>query len=355
MKLYFVLDYLGGRGGVETVVTAISNQFVNKGHEVAILLPKPSGDKSWEREVPNVYYYNEKHDKGNAIDNCIGVAQIIQKIGVPDAIIATHTPHSVLYSRVALGLHSKVPIISWLHQPLKSFYDPHYVKYADLYWAISASIKKELIKSKIDSDKICLVGNPINLNVSMIEPILGNHFVYIGRLENNQKQIDLLLNTLALFQNKWSLDIIGDGPDNEKLKSLAERLNIRDRVRFHGWSYDPWDIVRSIRISALVLVSKYEGFGLVVAEALSRGIPVIATKVEGPDELIQPHENGWLIEPGSSQQLLDAFNEINDLSNDQLKLLSRNARKSVDKYATEKAMDKMIETFINIKERRNRL
>jgi UDP-D-galactose:(glucosyl)LPS alpha-1,6-D-galactosyltransferase len=55
--------------------------------------------------------------------------------------------------------------------------------------------------------------------------------------------------------------------------------------------------------SLLVLASDYEGFGLVVVEALARGIPVISTNVAGPSDIIKDGVNGWLIPPGDFEGL----------------------------------------------------
>ncbi len=86
-----------------------------------------------------------------------------------------------------------------------------------------------------------------------------------------------------------------------KLEDQAERLGIRDRVIFTGFRYDVNRLMTAFDV--LVLPSLWEGFGMVLLEAMALGKPVIGTRVGGIPEVIEDGVNGYLVEPGSPQQL----------------------------------------------------
>ena len=79
MKIYFVLEYLEGQGGVESVVTQIIKAFERRGIETAVLLAEPSLEIAWEKELPSVYYYDE-HRTAFGIDRVVGRVQGLSRL-----------------------------------------------------------------------------------------------------------------------------------------------------------------------------------------------------------------------------------------------------------------------------------
>ena len=91
------------------------------------------------------------------------------------------------------------------------------------------------------------------------------------------------------------LVIVGSGPLSENLKLMAHRLGIKDRVVFCGYRNDIPEIMTEIDV--LVLGSDYEGFGLVLLEAMSAGTPILATRVSAIPEIVVDGETGLLVPP----------------------------------------------------------
>ncbi len=91
------------------------------------------------------------------------------------------------------------------------------------------------------------------------------------------KRIDTLLDAAALLPAglAWRVDILGDGPERRALEALAPRLGIGSRVRFHGWTRNPYPAMR--RALVTVLTSSYEGFSNTVLESMALGTPVITS------------------------------------------------------------------------------
>ena len=116
---------------------------------------------------------------------------------------------------------------------------------------------------------------------------------------------------LANLNLDWQLDLIGDGSKSEikSIESFIQQLNIGKRVNLRGWSASPWDLV--INPTAILLTSKYEGFGMTLAEACARGIPCISSDCPvGPRDIITNGVNGFLYPPGDIDRLSKALNKI---------------------------------------------
>ncbi len=131
-------------------------------------------------------------------------------------------------------------------------------------------------------------------------------FVFIGRLVD-WKALDIVMEAVARTP-LVTLDVIGDGPMLPVWGSLAERLGIRDRVRFHGWMSQQQCAKHLSGCCALVLPSLFECGGAVVLEAMAMSKPVIATAWGGPLDYLDA-SCGILIEPRSRQALVDGFSE----------------------------------------------
>lgn len=121
---------------------------------------------------------------------------------------------------------------------------------------------------------------------------------------------DLLI-SLSKISGDWQLDVYGDGKDVNKCKTFSRELGIDDRVIWHGWVDDPWSTVKEA--TALVLTSEYEGFGMVLVEALSRGVYCISSNCEvGPADIIKDNENGRLFNKDNLNELQSILQNIVD-------------------------------------------
>ena len=113
------------------------------------------------------------------------------------------------------------------------------------------------------------------------EPVPGR-VLFLGRLAA-QKRPDLALRALARVPGA-ELEIANDGPDRAALAQLASQLGVAERVRFLGYRDDVPALLA--RASCLLVTSDYEGASLVVPEAMAAGVPVVATRAGGVDEVL---------------------------------------------------------------------
>ena len=142
------------------------------------------------------------------------------------------------------------------------------------------------------------------------EPIPRAHFatpegapllLAMGRLHES-KAHDVSLRALALLPDAY-LWIAGSGPEEAKLKALAEDLGVAPRVRFLGWRTDAPSLYRSADLC--VFPSRFEPLGNVVIQAWAHGLPVIAANAAGPASLIRDGADGALVPIDNAEALAD--------------------------------------------------
>lgn len=224
-----------------------------------------------------------------------------------------------LKSKVVYWDHGMLPYISRIKnartQGIKLIFGReirHGIKHADAHLAISSGIS-DMIKSIEPAAKVYLVYNPLPAYSGPLvrrskQPI----FLYIGRLVERPKNLSLMLKGLARIKHKnWELRIIGTGPDENKLRHLAHRLKICDRIKWLGFREDPYAELKEA--TALLLTSKSEGFGLVIVEANQRGIPVISSDCEsGPSDIVISGINGYLFKEGDVNSFVEILSGVID-------------------------------------------
>ena len=136
--------------------------------------------------------------------------------------------------------------------------------------------------------------------------------LFVGRVVY-QKGLDLLLHALAnLTDRGWTLTIVGDGPLRPSLETLAQNLGIAEQVKFVGWKKNDALWAEYQRANLFTYPSRHEGMPNVVLEAMAAGLPVIATRIAGNEELVVPETTGLLIEPENQQQLETALKSLMD-------------------------------------------
>lgn len=134
--------------------------------------------------------------------------------------------------------------------------------------------------------------------------------INLAMMTENKGQFDLLAAFAKAFPAPSEVELWfgGDGPIRPQLEEQAQALNIAGRVRFLG-RVPPQDVpALLVGADMMVFPSHYETFGVVVAEALSLGVPVIATRCGGPESIIQQGD-GVLVEPHAPDELAEVLKE----------------------------------------------
>lgn len=128
-----------------------------------------------------------------------------------------------------------------------------------------------------------------------------DRIVVLGRLVSH-KRVDVVLDAFARLRRDAALagrdlllDVIGQGPDRDRLVAASARLGLTDRVTFHGYLSEDDKGALLARASVHVCASDAEGWGQAVIDAAAWGVPTVARDVPGLRDSIRPGESGWLV------------------------------------------------------------
>jgi glycosyltransferase involved in cell wall biosynthesis len=139
--------------------------------------------------------------------------------------------------------------------------------------------------------------------------------------------------------------VVGDGPEQEALAALAERLHVRDRVRLHGPSADVVEILAGADV--LAAPSRNEGMGRALVEAMALGVPVVGAAVGGIPTVVGDGEAGRLIPPDDPAALATALIELG--RDDRLRArLADAARDRAEAFSTAVAEAKLLELYATL-------
>ncbi|QLP97516.1 MAG: glycosyltransferase [Rhodoblastus sp.] len=104
------------------------------------------------------------------------------------------------------------------------------------------------------------------------------------------------------------LTLLGEGADRERIEAEVARLHLGDRVVLTGYQSEPWRFYETAR--CFVSSADSEAFGLVVAEALAFGLPVVSTRTEGPSEILENGRHGVMVPIGDEDALALAIDRV---------------------------------------------
>ena len=160
----------------------------------------------------------------------------------------------------------------------------------------------------VELDNVVAIPDPLSLYPKTVSPLTEKRIVAVARY-SHEKGIDLLLQAWALVEKQtdgWRLDVYGDG-DRIPYNQLIEDLRIdRSRCELHGRT----DNVETEYINSgiFVLSSRFEGFGMVLTEAMACGLPVVSFDCPwGPRSILSDGNDGSLVENGNVEALSDSL------------------------------------------------
>jgi len=196
----------------------------------------------------------------------------------------------------------------------------HFFRQVDVIIANSRSTAEGVLQFGIDRSKIRVVhpglSPPRRSAQTQAIPQLvtrgRTNILFVGRCEPIKGLEDLLKAMALLGDHDVRLGIVGDTDEDpeyfESLRQLVGRLGLRTRVHFVG-RIDEEAVLAEwyARSDILVLPSLWEGYGIVLLEAMSFGLPVIATRVGGIPEIVSDGRNGLLVEAGNVPDLARAM------------------------------------------------
>ena len=305
-------------GGAESVCVILANYFASKGYDSRIWVLNLKKPQLLERVDPRVTVCDLKTPRlrGAPLALC---RMLLGSRAATYLIFNQNMALSMLVARFILGRKDRIVtrLIShltskkkmetkmnrWISDPLAKIILPQ----SDLIIAQSESMRADLVDgSDRLSTKVVTIHNPVleqNEPHRLFKRPL--QILFVGRL-SPEKNVDVILRAFCLVLQNYpqcKLVIVGEGPEELKLKALAQKLMIESLVVFAGYQADvaPW--FRNSRLT--VLTSTYEGFPNALVESISFGTPVVSYDCEsGPAEIIENGLNGFLVANQNFEELV---------------------------------------------------
>lgn len=207
---------------------------------------------------------------------------------------------------------------------------------------LSANFIPDFITFVPDVDKSKLLAIPnMNSFASVEKAEKENRVLFVGRLISSVKGCDKLL---RIWKNasqgidNWTLDIVGDGPDKLSLINIAKSLNLNN-VMFHGFKNPAHYYAKS---KILCLTSVYEGFGMVLTEAMQHGtVPIAFNSYKALKDIIENKVDGCIIDAFDEQSFASSLRNL--MLDDALRnSMSKNALQSVNKFSIDNIISKWL-------------
>lgn len=340
--------------------SALSSTMINKGYPVIVITPGKMEDKVLSDSSTVIYTWPSQQP--TKIIDAIFLSKVIKK----------HKPFMILANFEAVNISM---IVSWLMRvPFRfayyhtSFNNPllkvNFIvkyqvmrkalvyKFATMVMTVSSAMEYELQKIyAVPKQKIKLFYNAIEdhkIRNSLRDPH-EKSIICVGGFKEGKGQ-DVLLKAmpkLLAYYPGLKLTLVGGGETETKIRDLVNELNIKDSVIFTGWISRLKEILFHVANADIAIVpSLYEAFPYVVVEAMSVGVPVIASNVGGIPEVIRDGNNGFLVNPDDPNLLAEKILLL--LGNDELrKTMGQNARESfLTNFELKKAISKQADWLI---------
>lgn len=271
-------------GGIENMLVDIVNEQV-EGNEISLIVINDMVDQNIVKKLDKrvkIFFCKRRRKSKNPLP-LLKLNFYLRRI--KPSIVHVH------YDELARFVVGKWNMVRTIHNTTNDFGES---KYFSACYAISKAVQDEW---KLAGKETILVENGLaceSINSQKNELFNDEllHFVQVSRLYIKQKGQDILLNALAkikkdnLCEINFRMHLIGDGPSREILQDKAKTLEISDIVVFEGNKSREWVYDNLCNFDLFIQPSRYEGFGLTVAEAMVAKVPVLTSHIEGPVEIM---------------------------------------------------------------------
>jgi len=357
-------------GGVAAHVFNLSEKLTRRGHQVTVLTRGPwrgtyhtktnSGDVYRVQFIPLYPFHLTPHG--------FYIHRLLRSLECEFDLLHLHSPLIPI-------IHTALPVVVTEHGTVKGFIDN--LALIDLYSLVAKVFQKMYIsidrKIVERGDKVIAVSQAcaqelrewyrlkkdINIIYNGVDtrffiPRSGSqdqaYILYSGQLISKKGLPDLIRSASYICREYPDMKFIlaGDGPLKNKLMRQVNQLGLNNNFSFAGY-LDRNELLTYYQLATIcVLPSYHEGLPTVLLEAMSCGIPTVATSVAGNAELVKDGETGFLVPPKNPQKLAEAILRI--LADEKLRQnMGRNAREKAEHlYDWEVMIDKIVECYKSV-------
>lgn len=375
-------------GGEQRVVSILSNLLVNHGYDVTILCTDINAKVDYDlygldrkvsikyiRGYNNKYViklrqFREKLFNENANSGKYKRSLFVQKFincdlitkflliysinkGKYDIVISLSSFYNTMLAAVSHKIKAKT--VGWQHSFSDAYFDykgrrhfnqDKYTRYMfkklDRYVVLTKYDKKYL-KKKFDYNAV-VIGNPKSLNSDVVSDLKHKRFLSLGRFVS-VKNYEMLIDIFNIFHKKnkeWELHIVGEGELKEKYLKKIKEYKLEKYIKVVDYIKDVKECY--LNSSVYLLPSLYEGFPMVLTEAIEFGLPVISFNIAVAPELIKNGKSGYIVKNYDIEKYAECMNV---LASDPklLRSFSKEARNISLKRSNQMIVEKWIKLF----------
>ena len=366
MKLLFVVNDISFYGGLEKIVLKLSEYLIQNGFKVTILSLNKNNDKYYyefdknikldELKIPyiinsNNFFIKKIEEKRLKMRIKESVQEYLKKNKF-DIMIGTFYQINDIMTEL-----SGIKKIAWEHTHYYGYIDPeiHYLglkgkfkkKYHELIYfkirkkkylkldKVIVLTKRDLKTWQKDLSNVEYIHNALttsNENKSINYDIENKRIVSVGRLEEQKGFIYLIdvFEEVLIQRPDWCLNIVGEGNNYNLLKEKIKTKKLDNNIKIINFKNNIGE--EYTKASMYISTSIFEGFGLVITEAMSYGLPIIAFDCyASPRELIKNNVNGLLCSNRNIKEMAKKIIYLID-NKEIRKKMSMNATKESEKY-----------------------
>lgn len=370
------------KGGVETAAYNTVKELSKLGHNVAVLtsrerinisnLEKFQNFKIFRYKsyyLPEIRHLPQSSNLGLVPKALLNLPKIIRKYKIDIIHLEGRLFPISLFSALMNLIVFKRPMFLTIQGRLRGgftnyieyFFDLFVTKlvYTKLNKIICVSESLKIYLNKLGKIRERLIVIPNGVDIHLFKKVDSANFldkyldkdknvkkvIFVGRLDH-QKGVQYLIKAIPLILKRYKkvhFFILGNGNLEPQLKQLSKNLNVQSNLEFINMI--PLDKMPEFYSSADIfcLPSLHEGFPLSIAEALSIGLIIVASNVEGIPEAITENENGFLFEPRNVEQLSQKLIKALTLNQEQINKITQNNRKLARKEYSWEIITKKIE------------
>lgn len=345
MKILYITPFVEGAGGVQRVLSTKTNYLIeNYNYEVSILATNSGVDNKHYEFNEKINFFSEQA-VGEFFTYLYSYSKILKKYIKnikPDIIIVCDNGYKGYAVPFLIPKNQKIifechgtrnteekrnRIFNYILNGLKyKFFDVCASKFSKII------VPVDDFKNEFRSNNLIVIPNPLWFFTNSEPNYNSKKVIAVGR-HCYQKNFEKMLSIWQKVVSKhpdWVLEIYGESDSKFDLKSVSSILGIDKNVVFY-------DAVKNINekyleASFLLLTSRFEGFGMVLIEAMASGLACVSFNCRrGPKDIINNNWNGFLIEVGNEEAFVEKVNLLIEDENLRIKM-GQNAKNSVSKY-----------------------
>lgn len=338
-KILFVINKLDFSGGEQKVLTQISQE-LSKSNTVEVYSMKKSQQITYPLTDVKITYgikkYTEPVRKAlrafEILENKLGIEQswytiddyrqeklLLEYIqNYKSDIVFFSGGHTYKYLSAIKKKLPNIKMYAWLHYSAEQDLSRKIKQNKEMMGTADGVIS--LTKPDADwikryTDRSFYIYNPVTIESIGCSTLKENIISFVGRIDEKQKGVDLLVEVAKTLPDGWSIKVAGTGHDSavRKFTSEIENNNLGDRLIYEGFKSGEELQNHYLNSSIYLMTSRFEGFGLVLVEAMSYGLPIVAFDQQASRVILENGQYGLL---AKMEDIKDISEKIKLLTND---------------------------------------